>query len=106
MEIIATLTLLGLMAFGMGLIYLIYKTRKIMATLENFQAALTRIDAATTDIANDIRSLKDQIANQGLPADVEANILSQLEAKAAQLEAIGAETPEVEEPGEPEEPQA
>jgi hypothetical protein len=61
-----------------------------MPTEEQFQSAIQRIDDATTDIANDIRSLKDQIADQGLPADVEESILAKLESTAAQLEAIGA----------------
>jgi hypothetical protein len=68
------------------------KINKIMATEQQFLDILGRIDTATTNIAEDIRGLKDQIANQGLPADVEANILSTLEAKAAQLESIAADT--------------
>lgn len=68
------------------------KITKIMATEQQFLDILARIDTATTNIAEDIRGLKDQIANQGLPADVEANILSTLEAKAAQLESIAADT--------------
>lgn len=57
-----------------------------MATIEQFEAALNRIDAATTNIANELRDLKDQIAGQGLSAEVEANVLARLEAKATQLE--------------------
>lgn len=60
-----------------------------MATLAEFQQALDRINAATTDIAGDIQSLKDQIAGQGLPADVENQVLGQLNDIATKLEAIG-----------------
>lgn len=75
-----------------------------MATLEQFQGILTRIDSATTNIASDLRGLKDQIAGQGLPSDVEEEILSQLEAKAVALESIARETlEEGEEPVEGEE---
>lgn len=69
-----------------------------MATLEQFEAALTRIDGATTNIANELQSLKDQIANQGLPSDVEANVLARLDAAATKLEGIG-KTPENPVPG-------
>lgn len=68
------------------------KITKIMATEQQFLDILGRIDTATTNIAEDIRGLKDQVANQGLPADVEARVLSTLEAKAAQLESIAADT--------------
>lgn len=69
------------------------KTNKIMATIEQFESALSRIDSATTNIANELQSLKDQIANQGLPGDVEANVLARLDAAATKLEGIG-KTPE------------
>ena len=69
---------------------LIYKqNQKIMATIEQFESALNRIDTATTSIANQLRDLKDQISNQGLSADVEANVLARLETAATQLEAVG-----------------
>lgn len=58
-------------------------------TQEQFDAAFARIDSSTNRIAGEIRDLKDQIANQGLPGDVEARILATLEAKATSLEAIG-----------------
>lgn len=62
------------------------KTVNIMADIQQFEAALNRIDTATTNIANELRDLKDQIAGQGLSAEVEANVLARLEAKATQLE--------------------
>jgi septal ring factor EnvC (AmiA/AmiB activator) len=66
------------------------QNKKIMADLAQFEAALTRIDAATTKIADQLRELRDQIANQGLPADVETTVLARLETAATQLEAVGA----------------
>jgi chromosome segregation ATPase len=65
------------------------QNKKIMASLEQFESALSRIDTATTNIANQLRDLKDQIANQGLPADVENTVLSRLETAATQLEQVG-----------------
>lgn len=65
------------------------QNQKIMATIEQFESALSRIDTATTNIANQLRDLKDQIANQGLSADVEASVLGRLETAATQLEAVG-----------------
>lgn len=60
-----------------------------MATLAQFETALTRIDTATTAIAQQLRDLKDQVTNAGLSADVEAQVLSRLETAATQLEAVG-----------------
>jgi hypothetical protein len=65
------------------------KTTSIMASIEQFEAALTRIDTATTNIANQLRDLKDQIANQGLSQELENTILTRLETAAAQLEQVG-----------------
>lgn len=81
------------------------KTDKIMATQEQFESALTRIDAATTAIADQLRDLRDQITNAGLSAEVEASVLARLETAATQLEAVGQSvenpTPEI-----PENPEA
>lgn len=66
----------------------------IMATDEQFEALLTRIDNSTNGIAQQLRDLKDQIANQGLPKDVEDRILAKLETAATKLEAVGKEDPE------------
>jgi ABC-type transporter Mla subunit MlaD len=60
-----------------------------MATLEQFESALNRIDTATTGIADQLRDLKEQLTNAGLSADVEAQVLSRLETAATQLEAVG-----------------
>lgn len=62
------------------------KTSNIMATIEQFELALSRIDTATTNIADELRDLKDQIAGGGLSAELEASVLARLEAKATQLE--------------------
>src|SRR5688572_2070198 len=70
---------------------LIYKQNQIiMASIEQFESAVSRIDTATNNIANQLRDLKDELANQGLPADVEATVLSRLETAATQLEQVGA----------------
>lgn len=61
------------------------------ARMEAFDAALGRIDAATTAVAEEIRELKDQIAAGGLTPEQEADVLARLEAAAARLEGIGAD---------------
>lgn len=77
--------------------------QNLMATEQEWIAILDRIDVATTNIAGDIRGIKDELANAGLPKEVEDRISARLEAKAVQLEALAADTedptPEV-----PEEP--
>ena len=75
-----------------------------MAKIEDFESALNKIDVATDNIAEDLRALKEELTNVGLPADVEDSVLARLEATAQKLEAIAAETPEEgEEPVEDEE---
>ena len=68
---------------------IIKQNTKMAASIEQFESALARIDTATTNIAVQLRDLKDQIANQGLSADVESQVLSRLETAATQLEAVG-----------------
>lgn len=84
---------------------IIKQNNKMAATIEQFESALDRIDTATTSIATQLRDLKDQIANQGLPAELEERVLSRLETSATQLEAVGQSvenpTPEI-----PENPEA
>jgi hypothetical protein len=101
MEFIATLTLLALTALGMGHIYLIYKTRKIMATIQEFQQALADINSATTNIADDIARLTDQLATGGLSADEEAQVLTELRTAADRLRSVADVTPEAPEGEEP-----
>jgi hypothetical protein len=89
---LASMTLGDAITWGLIVVtgaVIIKNQNKIMATLEQFEAALARIDAATTDIAADIQSLKDQIAGAGLPAEVENSVLARLDTIAGQLEAIG-----------------
>lgn len=62
-----------------------------MASQDEFNAVLGRIDTATNEIAADISGLRDQIAGLGLPSTVEADILAQLDAAASRLEGIGAD---------------
>ena len=76
------------------------QNRSIMATNEQFEALLTRIDNSTNGIAQQLRDLKDQLANQGLPKELEDAILAKLETAAAKLEAVGKEDPSL--PGESE----
>lgn len=64
--------------------------KHIMATLQEFETALLRIDNATTNIAEQLRDLKEQVTNAGLSAENEAQVLSRLETAATQLEAVGA----------------
>ena len=59
------------------------------AKIEDFQAAIVRIDVATDNIAAELKALKDQIAGGGLSADVEAQVLATLDAAATKLEAVG-----------------
>ena len=77
----------------------------IMAKQEQFESVLSRIDTATNKIAEQLRALKDQISNQGLPGDVEDQVLARLETAATQLEAVGA-SPENPVPEVPETPVA
>lgn len=62
----------------------------IVATLADFQTALTRIDTATTEIAADIQRLLDKIAAGGLSDTEEAQVLAQIGTLAERLEGIGA----------------
>jgi hypothetical protein len=57
------------------------------------------IDAAN-DVAAEIKSLANQIKDQGLPPEVEDSVLAGFQATAARLEGIGnEEVPEQEVPG-------
>jgi type IV pilus biogenesis protein CpaD/CtpE len=63
----------------------------IMGILEDFRDILVRIDAATNDIAEDIRRLKDQIG-VGMTPEQELEVKNQLESAAVRLEGIAADT--------------
>lgn len=75
---------------------IIYKLFKMATKQEQFDAALAKIDAATSDIADDLRRLKEEIAN----GDVSQESLDRLTANADTLDALGKSTPEPDEPTE------
>lgn len=84
---------LGAVAF-----YILYKQNKsIMGKQEQFDAMITRLNAATNDIAADLTLLKEQIA----AGTVSDESLARLDQHIASLEALGASTenPVPEEPG-------
>lgn len=75
------------------------KLDEIMATQEQFDQVLSRIDEATNNIADDLRSLKDVIEGSGLPAAIEDQVLAKLEAAAQKLEEVASSTPDDGTPG-------
>lgn len=64
-----------------------------MAAVDDLKAILARIDTATTNIAADLKAIKDKIGTGMSDADV-AEVQAGLEAAAARLEALDAENPE------------
>lgn len=78
-------------------------SKEIMASKTELLAILDRVVAAQANIADDVRGLKDQLENAG----VDQEIIDRAESIATSLEALAAETPEVEpeEPTEPEQPE-
>jgi hypothetical protein len=99
-----TISVIGILYTGVvstiGLFFHFKHIKRIMAKLEQFEAIIDRIDARTSEIAEELRILQGQISGQGLPAEVEEVILSRLSAVADKLDAVGKE--EVEEPEEEE----
>lgn len=86
----AILAIAGMTAYSLYLSLInSHKLNNIMASQEEFESVLARIDTATNDIAEDIRNLKGQIEGQGLPRDVENRVLDSLNATAEKLEGIG-----------------
>lgn len=75
---------------------IIIKLFKMATKQEQFDAALAKIDAATSDIADDLRRLKEEIAN----GDVSQESLDRLTANADTLDALGKTTPNPEPPAE------
>lgn len=59
-----------------------------MTKQEQFDAAMAKVDAATTDIADDLRRLKEEIAN----GTVSPESLARLDASADALDALGKST--------------
>ena len=66
---------------------------KIMAAVDDLKAILSRIDTATTNIAQDIQDIKAKIGTGMTPSEV-ADVQAGLEAVAGKLEALDAENPE------------
>lgn len=66
------------------------QNNKIMATIEErFNDVVTKMDTATNRLADQIRDLKGQLTNQGLPAAKEEAILARMEGIANNLDQIG-----------------
>jgi uncharacterized protein (UPF0335 family) len=63
---------------------------RIMATLEQFAAQLNRIDDATNAIADELRSLREDLKGQGLSSELETELLDRLSSAADRLTAIAA----------------
>jgi len=76
------------------LLLIIYKLNK-MADKETILAAFTRIQDGLTNVADDIRRIKDGIKPGMSQEDVD-EISAQAEALASRVETIAAETPEEE----------
>jgi predicted nucleic acid-binding Zn-ribbon protein len=74
---------------------LIDQGAQMQKTLEEFLQVLKDLDEATTQVAADLEALKEQIANQGLTPEAEAEVFAKLEAAAARLKGLAAdpETP-------------
>ena len=66
----------------------------IMTQLEMFKDLLLRLEAATTNIAADIKRLADQVAAGGLTEKEEIEISEALKAAAEKLEEVASITPE------------
>lgn len=72
------------------------KIESIMANLQDFKDMLTRVDAATNNIADDLKRLAAQIEAGGLSAKDEFEISEALKLAAEKLEAVAAVNPEPE----------
>ena len=62
----------------------------IVATLADYQAQLTRIGTGLDDIVEDIRRIKEALANPGLTDAEEAQLLTELGAVADRVEGLAA----------------
>jgi ABC-type transporter Mla subunit MlaD len=86
------------------------KLGAIMANLQQFQAALDRIDTATTNAATVLKEVRDKVAQleaqQGITATDEASVLQRLDSVGSALEQMGKipENPVPVDPGAPTEP--
>ena len=80
-----------------------HKLKQMSEVLDQLNAKVDRITAATTGVAGDIRSIKDQLSG-GVSAEEAAALSEKLEAAASRLEGLDAETPADETPATPETP--
>lgn len=80
------------------------KLKTLMAQFEDFLSRIQRQEAAIDDIAQDIEDLKEQIANMGLTAEQEAQLLAALENTTVKVENLSAENPAVDDTPSPENP--
>lgn len=106
MRVTIDLTAAGLLALGVYVVTRDHHTRRALDTLRltmtprtEFDAVIGRINASTNGIAERLRALEEKVTNAGLPADVEQEVLAELELVAGALEAIAANpedpTPEI-----------
>jgi|GEM_PF-6940976 len=65
--------------------------RKLMATIEAFEAEFKRVDEATNKIAKELYDVYDRLKDAGLSPEVEDAILAKLRSAAEKLEGIGKE---------------
>lgn len=72
----------------------------IMATNEQFEALLNRIDTGTDRVAEELRDIKEELKNKGLSKADEDRIAARLDNAATKLEAVGKEDPEESQPDE------
>lgn len=60
-------------------------------TKSQFETVIKKIDDATTEVANDLRDIRERLKEVGLSAADEAAILAKLQSAADRLTAIGAD---------------
>jgi methyl-accepting chemotaxis protein len=89
-----------IMAFAAGFGRLERKVDRIMATVDDLSNALERVNVSTSNIAGDVRSLKEQIDALATGQPVTQEELDRLTARAegiaTNLEGVAAETPDAE----------
>ena len=62
-----------------------------MASEQDVQALVARLDTATNSVAATLQTLRDQIADGGLTKEQEAAAIANLDGAIARLEALGAD---------------
>jgi hypothetical protein len=91
---------------GLGILNLFFslfihnQNALIMATNEQFEALLTRIDLGTNRVAQELRDIKEELKNMGLSKADEDRIVARLDNAATKLESVGKEDPEESQPDE------